>query len=290
MCCCAPRWRGGCPKSILGACGFGRRTWRRRSRTPAVCCIYFAPAPITWKEEGRVLSVHGYGVSVGTAAFLQSDPTGPPLTLQPEDGPVSVNPKTVGAPSVKRAMYFISAVEVFSVALHFRMACSVFVKPPEYAMPLTAAFAATSSVSPDVMKAWVANSTTLNSTVFFGSIVSVRLPMISSSRTGSIPGCAQFVMSSRPEIPIRPLSPPILLGPQDRCADGRKAGRVFRGECGFLSTRKLRKESDTSFTFPHQTAAAAAAPAGAGRSACGAARAGRACGRRPSAPAGARAR
>ena len=72
--------------------------------------------------------------------------TGPPLTLQPEDGPVSANlsPKTVGAPSVKSAMYFISAVEVFGVALHFRMAAPVFVKPPAYAMPLTAAFAAAS--------------------------------------------------------------------------------------------------------------------------------------------------
>ena len=136
----------------------------------------------TWKEEGRVLKYMDMVVPLAasaavTAAFLQSDPTGPPSLLQPGDGPVSVNPKTVGAPSVKRAMNFTSAVEVFSVALHFRMACSVFVQPPVYDMPLTAAFAATSSVSPDVMTAWVANSTTLNSTVFSGSIASVRLPM-----------------------------------------------------------------------------------------------------------------
>ena len=81
----------------------------------------------------------------------------------------------------------------------------------------------------------------------------------------------------------------VLLVPQDRCADGRTADLLFsRG----LSARwsLTQKGVGHILTSPHQTAAAAAAPAGAGRSACGAARAGRACARRPSAPAGARAR
>ena len=76
-------------------------------------------------------------------------------------------------------MIFSSAVESFSVSVQFRMACSVFVQPPVYTMPLTAAFAATSSTSvgkPAVISELVANSTMPNrASPISGE--AVRLPM-----------------------------------------------------------------------------------------------------------------
>ena len=73
-------------------------------------------------------------------------------------------------------MIISSAVESFSVSVQFRMACSVFVQPPVYTMPLTALIALTGVVSADVTSELVANSTMPNrASPISGE--AVRLPM-----------------------------------------------------------------------------------------------------------------
>ena len=74
-------------------------------------------------------------------------------------------------------MIISSAVESFSVSVQFRMACSVFVQPPVYTMPLTALIALTGVVSADVTSELVANSTTLNRAVFPVPIAAVSSSM-----------------------------------------------------------------------------------------------------------------
>ena len=141
------------------------------------------------KTVAILMSASSAASAATTAASLHGDPTGPPLALQPDPRPVANSPLVVGAPSVIKTMYFKSAVEVFSVSVHFAMACSVFVQPPVYFKPSTSVIAAagSSSAGPSGsgfrMKARVAKSTTLYCAVFSVPIEAVSSLMNSVAKS-----------------------------------------------------------------------------------------------------------
>ena len=88
---------------------------------------------------------------------------------------MSVNPKTVGAPSVKRRMYRneLKPTE-FSVWSHCAIACSVFVQPPEYTILFVSVIVFCRSSSRAIVSSTlVPNETRLKRTVEVRALLSI---------------------------------------------------------------------------------------------------------------------